>query len=176
MIAAGADANIAKKDGTSPLIEAIKKRYLNVITWLLHAGADVNATKLDGETPLHEACRRGLTSVVMQLLAFGGNVNAATSSYKQLQAGGVTPLFVATENNLPEIANMLVSAGADMTVECYNISDLSTTSPLHAAVHLDRRKILGRFICAGVDVNTVFSTGELPLHVAARMGHRGIAE
>ena len=52
LLAAGADPNIARDDGASPLFLACEKGHTEVARKLLNAGADPHFARADGTTPL----------------------------------------------------------------------------------------------------------------------------
>ena len=52
LIEAGADINLAKKDGGTPLYSASQKGHLEVVRELLRGGANVDQAEKDGATPL----------------------------------------------------------------------------------------------------------------------------
>ena len=72
-----ADANIADKNGWTPLHVAASNGNDLVVEKLLVAGADVNIATKDSETPLHVAARYGEDAVVEKLLAAGADANTA---------------------------------------------------------------------------------------------------
>ena len=51
LLGAGADPNIARDDGTSPLLLACEKGHAEVARKLLAAGADPHLARTDGTTP-----------------------------------------------------------------------------------------------------------------------------
>ena len=58
-----------------------------------------------GTTPLHIASQHGHVDVVKALIAAGADINKERD-------GGITPLKRATQNNNPEVADLLRKAGA----------------------------------------------------------------
>ena len=52
LLAAGADPNIARDDGASPLFLACEKGHTEIVEKLLDAGADPHFARADGTTPL----------------------------------------------------------------------------------------------------------------------------
>jgi ankyrin repeat protein len=68
LLDAGADVNAHDTDGMTPLINACKNNYIDVVMVLLTAGADVNKTSYDGmTTPLKVAKERGYSHIVHAL-------------------------------------------------------------------------------------------------------------
>ena len=72
----------------------------------LQAGADVNAGNRSGQTALHLAIWHGHRSVTRELLSARADVNART------RRSGETPLHTAVRANRPDMALLLLGAGA----------------------------------------------------------------
>lgn len=100
LLAAGADAGFASRDGISPLMVAAgqgwtdgkslgtEEESIGVIRLLLGAGMDVNLKNNRGETALHGAAGRGANAVVRFLVDSGAGLAAKDKSNR-------TPLDVA---------------------------------------------------------------------------------
>ena len=84
---------------------------------------------------------------------------------------GWTPLHYAVGNGHKEIAELLISKGADV-----NAKDKIRGNPLHYAVAYDYKEISVLLIAKGADVNAKDGKfGGTPLHYAAG-GHKEILE
>jgi ankyrin repeat protein len=109
-IEAGADVNEPDAWGT-PLDIAVSKGSDEIVQLLIDAGADIEgATSLGagGEHPLHlTAARAARASTARLLVARGAQLNSR-------DARGRTPLIIAVLANNMEVANVLLSAGADL--------------------------------------------------------------
>ena len=81
MLAAGADANKADKDGVTPLCWAAIEGKDAVVEKLLAAGADANKACKDGVTPLLLAAINGKDAMVEKLLAAGAKFDAVRNNY-----------------------------------------------------------------------------------------------
>jgi ankyrin repeat protein len=88
-------------------------------------------------------------------------------SVRQLSPDGFTALHLAAFFGKPEVARMLLDAGAP--VDTYTTNDFANL-PLHAAAagrHLEVCRVL---LAAGADVNATQHGGYTPLHEAAQHG------
>ena len=103
-IAAGTDVD-AKTRGETPLLWAARFGQSQVAELLIAEGADVNAKNVVGQTPLHWAAMAGHKEIIELLIAAGADVNAKDA--------GTTPLDVAEEFNLSELASILRKHGAE---------------------------------------------------------------
>jgi uncharacterized protein len=75
LLAAGADANAAMKDGGAALMFASQNGHLEVARALLAAKANVNAARKNGRTALMAASQNGHLKVVGVLLAAKAEVH-----------------------------------------------------------------------------------------------------
>jgi ankyrin repeat protein len=117
----GADVDVC--DGT-PLREACKAGFLDIIQWLLNHGADVNAKNNAGEAPLHGVASHGHSQVCRMLLEHNADIHIRNYC-------GETPLHFAACPNLGvrvnvDIMQVLLDHGADP-----NARDDSNSTPLH---------------------------------------------
>lgn len=89
------------------------------------------------------------------------------ASVRRLSPDGFTALHLAAFFGKPEVARMLLDAGA--SVDTYTTNDFAN-QPLHAAAagrHLEVCRVL---VAAGADVNATQHGGYTPLHEAAQHG------
>jgi ankyrin repeat protein len=110
LLAAGADPTLANRYGVAPLTVAARNGNAALVQALVRAGADANYANPGGETVLMTAVRSGSVETVRALLALGANPNAKESWFEQ------TALMYAASENMPQIAQALVEAGADVNV------------------------------------------------------------
>jgi ankyrin repeat protein len=179
----GADVNAKDEFGWTPLHYATANGHKEVTELLIAKGADVNVKDGDGETPLDQAegetadllrkhggksgaedsiyvaARVGNIEAVKQHLAAGADVNA-------MNRGGVTPLLMAADKGHKEIAELLISKGADVR--------RGYVTPLHRAAYHGHKEIVELLIVAGADVNVKGSDGT-PLDWANRYNHPATA-
>ena len=118
LIKAGADVNLASKDGVTPLLNAIYSKNIDIVivNALIKAGAKVNLVAKDGSTPLFNAIYVDNLDIVNALIKAKANVNlvakdgstplgAAISSFVAFAVGAFIPLipyvFSPKTDNLP---------------------------------------------------------------------------
>ena len=98
-------------------------------------------------------------NLVSDLIALGANLDWQANF--GINAGR-TALHMCASYNHPEIARMLIDAGADV-----NIQDENGLTPLHWCARFDRPEILGVLIDAGADLNIQDNFGKTALHWCA---------
>jgi len=79
---------------------------------------------------------------------------------------GVTPLYMAAQQNYKAVARALIKAGADL-----NKASIDGWTPLCIAAYCGHETVLRALIEAGADVNKAMNGGETPLYMAAQFGH-----
>lgn len=131
---------------------------------LLAAKADPRAALLSGETVLMTCARAGNVDAVKALLALGADVNGKESR------GGQTALMWAVAEKHPEVTQVLIGSGANVSAR----SKSGSTPLLFAARHgdLGSARIL---LEAGADVDEATSAEGSALVVASGSGHEALA-
>ncbi|XP_023319197.1 tankyrase-1-like [Trichogramma pretiosum] len=103
--------------GNTPLHLAIDYHgYKNLVELLLKNGADPNATNKKGSTPLHIVCMDG--SETFDTLEIFFKTNQELDQLVQVDArdnSGRTPLQCAVARLLPDVIDLLLDQGADLT-------------------------------------------------------------
>jgi ankyrin repeat protein len=111
LLAMGADANAAGKDGSTALADASLKGNLEIARLLLDGGAQRDAVGVDGKQPIHEAALGDSADVIRELVSRGANVNTRTKDE------GQTPLHLAAAMGKTKAIEALVALGADLTAK-----------------------------------------------------------
>jgi ankyrin repeat protein len=106
LLSRGANVNVARVDGLTPLALASRAGVTEAVQDLLSRKADINAQDNDGATPLIFAAREGNQEVGNLLLASGARVDGADRH-------GWTPLMYAAVNGHAEFVQLLLDKGAD---------------------------------------------------------------
>ncbi len=197
-IDAGADPDVADREGCTPLMRLVENRRTDAALWLIDRGADTEATDQTGHRALDYATAHGLTEVVARLSTKRSDATdmrvmpkatrrlhqavyndqaevvrtLLAASKAQLDApndAGETPLLVACGRGNLHIARMLLDAGADANRPLTN-----GTTPLHGAAQAGNRFLVEALLGAGAAVDARNGVGETALLVAARAGNNEV--
>ncbi|GEM_PF-2809027 len=157
----GMDANAISEDGISPLIRSIQLGQTEITEILLTGGADANLADNSGWTPLHYAIL-GLTTdtqsqlkLIKTLAQHNANLNARSNINN-------TPLHFAAEENLPEVARILIELGAEL-----DIQDIDQWTPLMLAINQGSVKVAQLLIQSGASLTIRNRDGWQALHFTA---------
>jgi len=171
----GANPNLAKHDGCTPLWIAASRGNAACMDPLINYGADLNKPdRSQGATPLFVACQNGKKPAVDLLLAANADVNRPRSG------DGTTPLMMAAHNGHAGIVDVLLRSGADpMQANTTGLNALGCAAMQgHSEIvklayqHLMNVKNpqeIVDFVNAGDGVN-----GWTPLHLACMGGHENV--
>jgi ankyrin repeat protein len=103
----GADIHKPREGGATALHWAMQAGHLEIVQMLLAHKANVHAPNTDGATPLHVAVMFcGFTDVVQALLDHNAAVSAPLSD-ACAEYPGCTPLAIAVERGLTDVAQLL---------------------------------------------------------------------
>lgn len=111
-----------RKDPDSQLRYAIEDGNLEEVKGHLAAGVDPGRFDSDGETALHMCARYGSAEMARMLLDSGVKADACGTSYVP------TPLCFAAVRNDIAIAQVLLDAGADININCANLTPLASAT------------------------------------------------
>ncbi|ETO30508.1 hypothetical protein RFI_06610 [Reticulomyxa filosa] len=168
----GADPNLAKLDGCTPLWIAASRGNFGCIKHLIHYGADLNKPdRSQGATPLFVAAQNGNKEAVDLLLAAKADVNQSRNG------DGTTPLMMAAHNGHTDVVDIMLRSGADpIRVNRLGLNALGCAAMQgHEIIvrlcyrHLRQVKSwesIHKFMHSGDSVN-----GWTPFHLACMGGH-----
>ncbi|XP_077172382.1 histone-lysine N-methyltransferase EHMT2-like isoform X2 [Paroedura picta] len=125
--------------------------------------AESKSTPLESQdeaTPLHAVARKGQYATACRILSRG------TEAIDGQDTKGRSPLFWATKYRQEGLVELLLSHGADPTVQ-----DKAGDLCLHWAAFVGCAPIVRMLLEAGSDPNVPNAQGDSPLHVAARERH-----
>ncbi|MCA9450404.1 MAG: ankyrin repeat domain-containing protein, partial [Candidatus Omnitrophica bacterium] len=199
LIDAGAQIDVHRRPyGETPLLLAIHHERIDMVKYLLERGADCRATNFLDQSPLSFAAQVGNVEALSLLLESGAEVDQAMED-------GRTPLFIAVSTGQIEAATRLIEFGADLEAESrsghtplyaavfygqtemvslllearevYDGDYLNTQGLLISAVSQGHREVVENLLEAGADPNWRYdSESNEALHLACKLGHKGIAE
>ncbi|HET6351814.1 MAG TPA: ankyrin repeat domain-containing protein [Coriobacteriia bacterium] len=162
-------ANIEAVDieqGASALNFAAFYGYNELARLLLGRGANPNHMNYLGTPPLQTAVAQGNIDLVRTLLDNG----ARTS----LCSGGLTLVFIASQEGHADIVRLLVEHGADPNAR--RPAEFDYFGPLHAAVRGGHGAVLDALAAAGADLNLGATHGVTPLIIASAERKPAMAE
>ncbi|KDO19582.1 TKL protein kinase [Saprolegnia parasitica CBS 223.65] len=96
--------------GRTPLHDAARCGYLEIVRLLLEKGAAIDVKAINGGTPLHGAALHGQLEIVRFLLAKGAAIDVKSKN-------GETPLHYAAEEGELETVRLLLEKGAAIDVK-----------------------------------------------------------
>ncbi|GMF15961.1 unnamed protein product [Phytophthora lilii] len=106
----GDDVNERRSFQGTPLIEAARYNYVDVMELLIANGAGLELTNTNQLTALHIAIDAKKSDAAIRLAQHGADAN-------MVECMGRTPLQLAIRRNLLEVASVLLAYGADMTIK-----------------------------------------------------------
>lgn len=152
---AGFSPNAVTAKGDPVLLRAVEVRALDLATLLITSGARVDqAGRSTRGTPLARAVEKGLGAFVDLLLNAGADVSLP-------DAAGRSPLWLAVEQDQPEIADRLIQGGADPDFV------LDGVPLLARAAQTGRARLVELLIAAHAAVDAPLRDGTTPLMIAA---------
>jgi ankyrin repeat protein len=175
----------------SELIEAIRDGETDRVRALLDAGAPLELSTADGTTPILTAIYFGRADIVRLLVDRGAPLSFPEACALGDQAAveamltadrtlldvrspdGHTPLALAIFFRHPEVARILIEAGADVTAHATNPQRVA---PVHAAAAVCDRTTMEMLLVRNADVNARQQSDYTPLHGAASRGDLEMAK
>ncbi|GJQ87249.1 hypothetical protein Trydic_g20277 [Trypoxylus dichotomus] len=142
------DVNLATEDGATALQIAVKRRYKEIVQFLLQAGANTHVTNLF-PTPLCTAIRLQYIDIIEMLLKYGCDIN-------NINIYGHSPFLITVAHGYTSIAKLLLINGADV-----NLEEESGLTPLYIAARTKNRSMLNLLFRYGAKQNIKTSGREL---------------
>lgn len=153
------DVNAVDKEGTSAILIAAEKGYIDIIDLLVRRGADVFCVDHDGRNAVHYAAKRNRVDMIHHLvIKYGLDCNHEDHD-------GNTPFLVAAENGGQEALKALFMLGANPQHRnrygysaFHMVSNSITIKPCKLAIIRDL------IHCYGVDPNIQNCFGDTAIH------------
>jgi len=195
LVEKGFDVDTIDTHNQTPLYLASKNSQIEVVLYLIKHGSDFNI-QIDNLSYFHWAIKHGYHSIVELLVERGVNINLK-DEYNR------TPLYIASNNNFPDIFLYLAKLGCDLITpiesmsyihwaslkgyfqiveflikQGFNIDLLNKDgdSPLHLAVQYSRINVVKCLVIYKANINQRNSYEETPLHIAADKGMLSFVE
>ncbi len=139
----------------------VTDRRMNLVGLVCATALLLGATPLArvGGSPVADAAMRDDVAAVRELLLQKTDVQLA-------QGDGMTALHWAAERGNPDIAALLLAAGANPRAE----TRIGRYTPLHIAAKGGYAAVVRQLVAAKADVGALTTTGAAPLHFAAAAG------
>lgn len=168
ILGAGANPNMRRQDGATPLMLASEEGHTEVVRALLEHGADANAARTDiGARALLFASQNGHLEIAKLLLQRGADVKAKAND-------GKTALMAASLDGHVEIARLLIEKGAVV-----NETKEDGFTPLMLAALDGHVEVVRLLLIHGANAwATITRQGKeyTPLMLAANKGHTVVAK
>jgi len=139
LLAAGGDVNARHEiHGDTPLIAAASLLVEDVGLRLIEAGADVTLRGLFGATALHWSSMHGLTRLAQALIDAGADIRTPDSEHDGSPLGwavhGWKEDKAGVPRTQPDVARLLVAAGAPVSPELRDFLDPEADAPFLKAI------------------------------------------
>ncbi len=162
--------NSTEEGGTAPLFNAGANGHHEIAQLLLDSGADLAATGIDGCSALHMACDGNYALVAKIFLAHKDIKKTINLREKR----GATALYLACQNGHYEIVQLLLEAGADITV-----ASLNGCSVLYVACQNNHVSIV-KMLLVHKEIQNIINIfaegGATALSMASAKGHHEIVQ
>ena len=157
----GADVNATNNNNSTALIQASSKGNIDAINVLLSAGANMAIQNVVDNTWIHCAIFGNCSKEVLQsIIDQGADVNARNNQ-------NITALMLASRKGNIDAMNVLLSAGANRTIE-----DADGDTWIHYAIYGNcSKEVLQSIIDQGADVNATNKNNTTALMLASEKGN-----
>lgn len=157
-----ADINAKDPQGYTPLLNAVRRQSMSMVSYLVEHSADVSKPDNDGWTPIMTAAWLDDGELVDYLATHKANLNGKNPA-------GLTPLGIASEYGKDVAVVALIKNGCDVNER---IGSGYTPLMLAVAGHADRS--VQALLDHGADVNARNTGGVTALMVAAASNQPGL--
>lgn len=189
LLKSGAQPNVRRSDGMTPLHIAARAGNLEMVRLLLTDGADPQLKSKSGETPLHLAakhCHLAVVILLLEHLSKNSDSREVKNYVNTLTDDGITPLHYANQI-LPEqvhfkeedakIVSTLVDYGGDCELQTLN----NLETPMHMCARSGNEGVLLAMVnkigpgSVQIVQNKKSNNGWSPLLEACARGHVGVS-
>jgi ankyrin repeat protein len=156
--AVGKDVNVKDHEGSTALMEAVRKSWANGVSQLITLKADVNIAENDNTCAIHLASAQGEKEIVKLLVEAKADLNQQDSDpdhdpeFTSTTFGDRlehrTPLHYTCFNGDSETATVLLEAKA-----CIDVQDAQWKTPLHLAIEEDQEQCIDLLLRFGANTN-----------------------
>ena len=160
LISKGANVNVARTDGLTPLLLAANAGHPGLVAELLKNKADINAVNNNGTSALALAARNGNLKAGEVLLGAGIEIETVDKE-------GRTPLMEAAINGHADFVAMLLKKGAKADAR----DNMGRTALFLASAYGDYPEVLQALKQGGANANPVDAKGRSAAAFAAARGH-----
>ncbi|KAL3885526.1 hypothetical protein ACJMK2_025578 [Sinanodonta woodiana] len=166
-----AKCNVCAKDirGNMAIHHAAMKGHADIIKMLVDAGSEVNCQDKNGWTPLHNAAYWCQVKAVKVLLECGSDISIQNKD-QRTALHETARSHEQRDNELGEIAKLLIDAGSDINAKSSDLGDADLTGLIYAAYH-NHPNVALAFIEGGCELDAVGTTMWTALHWAADRGN-----
>lgn len=159
LLTSDVDVNVKNAKGYTPLIMAVLGGHEIIAEMLIADGANVNIEDNYGNTPLHYSVKyKGLVKILLK-----NHADPNVLNFVQIR----TPLEIAVSEGLPEVAELMIIAGANPAIA----RDINGMTKLHHAVLNSNLKDIKILLSQGAKINYKNNIGQTPLHIATMSGN-----
>ncbi|KAL8915758.1 MAG: hypothetical protein Q9172_006692 [Xanthocarpia lactea] len=173
LIGRGCDKNSCDKSGKSPLMIAAQRGDYVIMEELISQGADLGAQDPNGFNVVHFACEGGHVQI-LQLLEQKYDVgwNDRVSCWINNEWWtGLSPLHLAAKSPRSDVLEYLLDEKVVLDINA--VTDGSATA-LFIAAWLTGREVVSTLLSRGADPIIKFHDGQLPIHIATRLGRTDV--
>lgn len=133
--------------------EFSKTKFKKYIKDIIKKNNNINIIDKNGITPLHVAVLYNDYDMIKKMLEYGADAN------KQDVIGYNTPLQIAIDSGLDEIADLLINYTTDI-----NSQDSGNFTAFHYAARSNNTKIMKKLLEKQADMSLMDNKNNLPIH------------